>query len=152
MFNILKNFLSCSFLHSSSMSVPVASNSNLLELPSGTWQIMQDSSIYGSDFGLVVNPSSVWWLEFKDGLPSFLLIIDVSPLSIAWANLLLALFQLYWHLKNLNSISDDTWIKTGYQLTLNLYSAAIKTVYEYKYDDLFLTKKKQESIYKTTVS
>ena len=38
---------------------------------------------YGFDFYLAVNPSEVWWLELKDGLPVFLLTFDVFPSSIA---------------------------------------------------------------------
>ena len=49
--------------------------------------------MYGSDFDLVINPSEVWWLEFKNGPPAFLLIIDASS-SIALAYLFLAFSTL----------------------------------------------------------
>ena len=81
------------------MCFPVASNSTLLTLPLGIWQIMQNFFRYRSDFDLVVYPSEFWCLELKDGLSALLLIIDASSSSIAAAYLFLALLTFLMFVK-----------------------------------------------------
>ena len=98
------------------------SSLTLLTLPPGTWQIMQDSFRYGSDFDLVVNPSEVWWLELKDGFTDFPLDFWCFSFihSFSHEHTFSWLSEYYWFLQNLNSISDDTWTKKKLPMSMSM--------------------------------
>ena len=92
-FNLLKNSLSCSFLDTSSMWFPIAQVRLYWHCHQVLGRLCR-TPLY-TDFDLVVNPSEVWWLELKDGLPAFLLIFDASPSSFSHEHTFSWLTQLF---------------------------------------------------------